>query len=93
MRQQGQGETRRQSVAMRSMSKQAKQLSNLIAGYRSGLLDIEQQRTRTKLSDAERGLLDQRRNNLVLTIAAFEDRLSAVQGLIDLGRPHVIRVH
>ena len=93
MRQQGQGETRRQSVAMRSMSKQAKQLSNLIAGYRSGLLDIEQQRTRTKLSDAERGLLDQRRNNLLLTIAAFEDRLSAVQGLIDLGRPHVIRVH
>ena len=93
MRQQGQGETRRQSVAMRSMSKQAKQLSNLIAGYRSGLLDIDQQRTRTKLSDAERGLLDQRRNNLLLTIAAFEDRLSAVQGLIDLGRPHVIRVH
>jgi hypothetical protein len=78
---------------MRSMSKQAKQLAKLIAGYRSGLLDIDQQRTRTKLSDAERGVLDERRNNLLLTIAAFEDRLSAVQGLIDLGRPHVIRVH
>jgi hypothetical protein len=78
---------------MRSMSKQAKQLAKLIAGYRSGLLDIDQQRTRTKLSDADRGVLDERRNNLLLTIAAFEDRLSAVQGLIDLGRPHVIRVH
>ena len=93
MRQQSQGDTRRQNVAMRSMSKQAKQLSKLIAGYRSGLLDIDQQRTRSKLSDADRGVLDERRNNLLLTIAAFEDRLSAVQGLIDLGRPHVIRVH
>jgi len=30
---------------------------------------------------------------LLVTITALEDRLSAVQGLIDLGRPHVIRVH
>jgi len=90
---QSQGETRRQNVAMRSMSKQAKLLSKLIMGYRGGLLDLDQQRTQIKLSDAERGLLDERRNNLLLTIAAFEDRLSAVQGLIDLGRPHVIRVH
>lgn len=93
MTQQSHGETRRQNVAMRSMSKQAEQLAELITGYRSGLLDIDQQRTRTKLSDAERGMLDERRNNLLQTIAAFEDRLSAVRGLIDLGRPHVIRVH
>jgi hypothetical protein len=30
---------------------------------------------------------------LLVTIAALEDRLSAVQGLIHLGRPHIIRVH
>jgi hypothetical protein len=92
MRQQSQ-ETRRQNVAMRSMSKEAKQLTRLIAGYRSSLLELDRQRRRTKLSDAEIGMLDERRNNLRVTIAALEDRLSAVQGLIDLGRPHLIRVH
>ena len=93
MRQQGHSGTRRQNVAMKSMSREAKQLTRVIAGYRGSLLDLDQQRTRTKLSDAEKGILDERRNNLLVTIAALEDRLSAVQGLIELGRPHIIRVH
>jgi len=32
-------------------------------------------------------------DSLMKLIAALDDRLSAVQGLIDLGRPHIIRVH
>jgi hypothetical protein len=90
---QSQAETRRQNVAKRSMTKEAKQLTGLIAGLRQSLEGIHQQRANAKLSGAEMGLLDERRNNLLLTIAALDDRLSAVQGLIDLGRPHVIRVH
>lgn len=90
---QNQVETRRQNVAMRSMSKEAKQLTGLLAGYRRTLRGLERQRVKSALSNAEIGILDERRNNLMLTLAALEDRLSAVQGLIDLGRPHVIRVH
>ncbi len=90
---QSQAETRRQNVAKRSMTKEAKQLTGLIAGLRQSLESIHEQRANTKLSGAEIGMLDERRNNLLLTIAALDDRLSAVQGLIDLGRPHVIRVH
>ncbi|WP_247507904.1 hypothetical protein [Bradyrhizobium sp. 1] len=75
------------------MTTEAKKLSGLIAGLRKSLDGINKQRASTKLSGAEMGLLDERRNNLLLTIAALDDRLSAVQGLIDLGRPHVIRVH
>ena len=90
---QSQAETRRQNVAKRSMTKEAKQLSGLIAGLRKSLDGIHHERANAKLSGAEMGLLDERRNNLLLTIAALDDRLSAVQGLIDLGRPHVIRVH
>ncbi|MEK9280197.1 MULTISPECIES: hypothetical protein [unclassified Bradyrhizobium] len=90
---QSQAETRRQNVAKRSMAKEAKQLTGLIAGLHKSLEDIRKQRANTKLSGAEIGLLDERRNNLLLTIAALDDRLSAVQGLIDLGRPHIIRVH
>lgn len=90
---QSQVETRRQNVAMKSMSKEAKQLTGLLAGYRKSLRDLERQRRQPALSNADIGILDERRNNLMLTLAALEDRLSAVQGLIDLGRPHVIRVH
>jgi hypothetical protein len=93
MMRQSQAETRRQSVAKRSMTKEAKQLSGLIAGLRKSLEEIHKERSGTKLTGAEMGMLDERRNNLLLTIAALDDRLSAVQGLIDLGRPHVIRVH
>ena len=90
---QNQVEMRRQNVAMRSMSKEAKQLSGLLAGYRKSLRDLDRQRAKPALSNAEVGILDERRNNLMLTLAALEDRLSAVQGLIDLGRPHLIRLH
>jgi hypothetical protein len=90
---QNQAESRRQNVAKRSMTKEAKQLAGLIAGLRKSLDGIHKERTGAKLSGAEMGMLDERRNNLLLTIAALDDRLSAVQGLIDLGRPHVIRVH
>lgn len=90
---QSQAASRRQNVAKRSMTKEARQLASLIAGLRNSLDSIHKERTSMKLSGAEMGLLDERRNNLLLTIAALDDRLSAVQGLIDLGRPHVIRVH
>ncbi|MBR0844388.1 hypothetical protein JQ607_29655 [Bradyrhizobium liaoningense] len=90
---QSQAETRRQNVAKRSMTREAKQLTGLIASLRKSLEGIHKERANTKLSGAEMGLLDERRNNLLLTIAALDDRLSAVQGLIDLGRPHIIRVH
>ncbi len=90
---QSQAETRRQNVAKRSMARKAKQLADLIAGLRKSLEAIRKERANTKLSGAEMGLLDERRNNLLLTIAALDDRLSAVQGLIDLGRRHVIQVH
>ena len=90
---QSQTDTRRQNVAKRSMTKEAKQLSGLIAGLRKSLDGIHEERANPKLSGAETGLLDERRNNLLLTIAALDDRLSAIQGLMNLGRPHVIRVH
>lgn len=86
-------ETRRQSLAKRSMANEARQLTDLIAGLKRSLEAIGDHRAQVRLSGAEAGLLDERRNNLRLTIAALEDRLSAVQGLIDLGRPHVIRIH
>ena len=90
---QSQTDTRRQNVAKRSMTREAKQLSGLIAGLRKSLDGIHKERANPKLSGAETGLLDERRNNLLLTIAALDDRLSAIQGLMNLGRPHIIRVH
>ena len=90
---QSQAESRRQNLAKKSMAQEAKQLASLIAGLRKSLDGIHKERASTKLSGAEMGLLDERRNNLLLTIAALDDRLSAVQGLIDLGRPHVLRIH
>lgn len=90
---QNQVETRGQNGAMKSMSKEAKQLTNLLAGYRRELHELARQRAKAALSNVDMGILDERRNNLLLTLAVLEDRLSAVQGLIDLGRPHRIRVH
>jgi hypothetical protein len=75
------------------MANEVRQLADLIAGLKRSLEAIGERRAQARLSGTEMGLLDERRNNLLLTIAALEDRLSAVQGLIDLGRPHVIRVH
>lgn len=86
-------EARRQNLAKRSMTNEARQLTDLIAGLKRSLEAIGERRAQAKLPGIEMGLLDERRNNLLLTIAALEDRLSAVQGLIELGRPHIIRVH
>lgn len=93
MRRQGRLETRRQGVAMRSMSEEAAKVADLIAGLRRSLLDLDRQRAKDGLSNSDIGILDERRNNLLSTIAALEDRLSAVQGLIELGRPHLMRLH
>jgi len=76
---------------MTSMSSEAKRLSSLIAGLRKSVLDIDKERAKIKdASDPALEILDIRRTNLLTTIAALEDRLSAVQGLIDLDRPHVV---
>jgi hypothetical protein len=84
---------RRQAIALRSMSKEARQLASLIAAFRKSLHDLGKQRALNGLSTSDIAVLDKRRSNLMLTIAALEDRLSAMQGLIDRGRPHIIRVH
>ncbi|MBR0849836.1 hypothetical protein JQ543_18935 [Bradyrhizobium diazoefficiens] len=89
---QSQARTRRQDLAKRSMSHEVKRLAGVIAGLRNSLDSVHRERERPRLSGAEIGLLDERRNNLLLTIAALDDRLSAVQGLIKLGRPHVMRM-
>jgi len=88
-----QARTRRRNLAKRSMTNEVKQLAGLIAGLRNSLDGVHRERARPKLGGAEMGLLDERRNNLLLTIAALDDRLSAVRGLIKLGRPHVMRMH
>lgn len=76
------------------MAEEARQLTDFIEGLRKSMLDVGRERARTKISDPAFGLLDQRHDNLRVTIAALEDRLSAVQGLLDLGRPHVVhRMH
>ena len=93
MRQHGRLETPAQNAALRSMSKEATKVADLIAGLRKSLFDIDRQRASNGLSNSDIGILDERHNNLLLTIAALEDRLSAVQGLIALGRPHVIGTH
>lgn len=49
---QNQAETRRHNVAKRSMTKEAKQLSGLIAGLRQSLEVIQKERSSTKLSGA-----------------------------------------
>jgi hypothetical protein len=93
MRQHTRLETRKQAAALKSMSKEATKVADFVSCLRKSLLDLDRQRGKDGLSNSDIGLLDERRNNLLLTIAALEDRLSAMQGLIDLGRPHVIRVH
>ena len=53
---QSQAETRRQNVAKRSMTKEAKQLAGLIAGLRESLEGIHKERTSAKLTGAEMGM-------------------------------------
>jgi hypothetical protein len=81
-------ETQRHNLVRRSMSKEARRLTALIANLRKSTVDIEKERARTT-SDPAIGILDRRRNNLMATITALEDRLGAVQGLLQLGRPYV----
>jgi len=74
------------------MTKEAEQIAALIAGLRKSACDIDKQRHQADA--ALRGALDVRRTNLMATISALEDRLSAIQGLIRLDRPYVAhRMH
>ncbi|KRQ96087.1 hypothetical protein CQ10_06225 [Bradyrhizobium valentinum] len=69
------------------MTKEAEQITALIASLRKSARDIDKERQQADV--ALRGALDVRRNNLMVTIAALEDRVSAIQGLIKLDRPYV----
>jgi hypothetical protein len=75
-----------QHIALAAMTKEAKQITTLIASLRKSARDIDQQRQQADV--AVRAALDARRNNLMATISALEDRVSAIQGLIKLDRPY-----
>jgi hypothetical protein len=79
-------------IALAVMTKEAEQITALIASLRKSARVIDKQR---RQGDAAlRGALDVRRTNLVATITALEDRVSAIQGLIKLDRPYVAhRMH
>jgi hypothetical protein len=79
-------------TALAVMMKEAEQITALIASLRKSARDIAKQRQKADL--ALRRALDVRHNNLMVTIAALEDRVSAIQGLIKLDRPYVAhRMH
>ena len=79
-------------IALAVMTREAKQITALIAGLRRSARDIDQQRQQVDV--ALRPALDVRRTNLMATITALEDRVSALQGLIRLDRPYVAhRMH
>jgi hypothetical protein len=81
-----------QHIALAVMTKEAKQITALIASLRKSARDIDQQRQHTDA--AQRCALDARYTNLMATITALEDRVSAIQGLIRLDRPYVAhRMH
>jgi hypothetical protein len=81
-----------QHIALAVMTKEAKQITTLIASLRRSALDIDQQRLQADV--ALRGALDVRRTNLMDTISALEDRVSAIRGLIRLDRPYLAhRMH
>jgi hypothetical protein len=74
------------------MTKEAERIAALIAGLRKSARDIDQQRQQADV--ALRATLAVRRSNLMATISALEDRVSAIQGLIRLDRPYVAhRMH
>jgi hypothetical protein len=73
-------------IAARLMSKEAEKITALIASLRQSVLDIDKERARA----ADASALNRRRINLMLTIAALEDRLSAMHGLLELDRPHTV---
>jgi hypothetical protein len=76
-------------IALAVMTKEAEQIAALIAGLRKSARDIDKQRR--KVDAAQKGALDIRRTNLVATISALEERVSAIQGLIRLDRPYLAR--
>jgi hypothetical protein len=79
-------------IALAVMTKEAEQIAALIASLRKSAHDIDQQRQQADI--ASRRALDVRRDNLMATITALEDRVSAIQGLIRLDRPYVAhRMH
>ena len=79
-------------IALAVMTKEAEQITALIASLRKSARGIDQQRQQVDV--ALRPALDVRRNNLMATITALEDRVSALQGLIRLDRPYVAhRMH
>ena len=81
-----------QHIALAVMTKEAEQITALIASLRKSARDIDKQRQQADV--ALRGALDVRHTNLTATITALEDRLSAIQGLIRLDRPYVAhRMH
>jgi chromosome segregation ATPase len=73
-------------IALAVMTKEAEQIKALIASLRKSARDIDKQRQQADA--AVRAALDARRNNLMATISALEDRVSAIQGLIKLDRPY-----
>jgi hypothetical protein len=74
------------------MTKEAEQITALIASLRKSARDIDKQRQQADV--ALRRALDLRYNNLMATIRGLEDRVSAIQGLIRLDRPYVAhRMH
>jgi hypothetical protein len=82
----------REHIALAVMTKEAERIAALIAGLRKSARDIDQQRQQADV--ALRATLDVRRSNLMATISALEDRVSAIQGLIRLDRPYVAhRMH
>ena len=79
-------------IALAVMTKEAEQITALIASLRKSARDIDQQRQQADV--ALRGALDVRHNNLMATIRRLEDRVSAIQGLIKLDRPYMAhRMH
>ena len=79
-------------IALAVMTKEAKQITALIASLRKSARDIDKQRQQADV--AVRCALDVRHNNLMATIRGLEDRVSAIQGLIRLDRPYVAhRMH
>jgi hypothetical protein len=74
-------------IALAVMTKEAEQITALIASLRKSAHTIDKQRRQADA--ALRGALDARHNNLMVTITALQDRVSAIQGLIRLDRPYV----
>jgi len=72
-------------IALRVLTKEAEHITALIASLRTSARDINKERQQADV--ALRGALDARHNNLVVTITALEDRVSAIQELIKLDRP------